>query len=179
MIDFTDRSTVVGVFDDRHDAENAVEDLRDVGFLDDQIGILAHRARVANEGVLGATAVLLTPGSGPIVAGGILGSLAATAVVGTGAGGLVGTLVDLGVPEAEAYFYDHEFRRQRTLVIVQAETRYREAQEILHCNHAYDLESRSGGEVARCHCIVGDTSPSKQLTTHLAPGRRRTLSEKA
>jgi hypothetical protein len=122
MIDFINRSTAVGVFCERRDAENAVEDLRVVGFLDDRIGFL-------------------TRGEDAIVAEGVLANLYPELVVGTG--GLVGPLVDLGISEAEAYFCDYQFRHQGTLIIVQAEARYYEARGILRCNNAVDIESHS------------------------------------
>ena len=37
-----DRTTVVGVFQDRGDAEHAIDDLHRAGFTDEQIGFVAH-----------------------------------------------------------------------------------------------------------------------------------------
>src|SRR5256885_2709823 len=123
----TGRSTVVGVFEDRAAAERAIEELRQAGFNDDQIGYVVRDNRgttdtvpggqktLAGEGaatgaisggvvggVLGAAAALLIPGFGPAIAGGILLATFGAAGIGALAGSIKGTLVSIGVPEEEA-----------------------------------------------------------------------------
>ena len=46
-------------------------------------------------------------------------------------GGLVGTLIGLGIPEEEARQYHSEFEAGRTIVTVQAGDRYQEAVAVL------------------------------------------------
>src|SRR5436190_127027 len=153
MLDQTQRSTVVGVFQDRTAAEMAVQHLRDGGFRDDQIGIVAHNGTMSGDrigttetgskvpegaatgavigGILGAAAALLIPGIGPVVAGGILAATLGGAALGAAAGGLLGALTNMGVPEEEAQYYQGEFEQGRTIVTVRTSDRQREAIDIL------------------------------------------------
>ena len=87
---------VVAVYDDREQAERAIDELRRFDFADDQIG-LGGRGAVAG-GLLGALAAGAIPGLGPVLAGGLLLGL----LEGAAAGGLLGLLVGLGVPEPRA-----------------------------------------------------------------------------
>ena len=44
------RTTIVGVFENTHEAQQAVRELRNAGFRDDQIGVVAHnKDRVGHE----------------------------------------------------------------------------------------------------------------------------------
>lgn len=97
--DFTGRRSVAAIFEDRADAERAIEALRESGFTRDQIGVAmrdrtprgemveetgTHAAEGAGAGLLGgaalgalagylvATGALAIPGIGPVVAGGVL-----------------------------------------------------------------------------------------------------------
>jgi hypothetical protein len=143
------KSAVVGVFEDRAQAERAAQELRKVGFLDDQIGFITRDVEgswVAREqageagskvaegvgtgvfagGVLGAlagAAAVVTgviPGVGPVVAGGLLACiLGGAAATGAVAGGVVGALVGLGIPEEEARHFEREFHAGRVLLVVE------------------------------------------------------------
>jgi len=118
----TERTTAVGVFTDRAQAEQAINDLHNLGFTDKQIGYVVRNA--GNElgdptpaglrteivvtdavsvgvfgGILGAAASLLIPGFGPAIAGGILAATLGGAAIGAAAGGLIGALTNMGVPE--------------------------------------------------------------------------------
>ncbi len=162
----TERSTVVGVFHDRSQAERAIDALKRVGFSDDQIGLAVRDATGRIDGgvaeaedagdrtaagavtgagigaVLGALATGIIPGVGPIIAGGLLAGVLGGAAAGAVAGGLVGGLTGLGVPEEEAQYYNREFEAGRTIVTVRAPGRYDEAWQILNQNGAYDGETR-------------------------------------
>jgi hypothetical protein len=169
----------VGLFEDRDDAELAARELRDRGFADDDIGYAwrdeegtAHRqgsraGKLATEGaatgvvlggILGAWAALLIPGIGPVVSGGLLGSVlasaAAGAVTGAVAGGIAGALIGLGIPEAEAKYYDQEFRNGRTLLTVRSGDRYEDAADIVRRRHGYDYETRNDRPVHQPHAAV-------------------------
>jgi hypothetical protein len=159
-VDRTGRTTVVGVFDNRDQADRAVEELRRVGFRDDQIGYAVRGTEgetfetgktAAGEGLatgavigglVGAAAALLIPGIGPVVAGGVLASVLGGAAVGAAAGGILGALVGMGIPEEEASYYESEFQAGRTLVTVSCESRCAEAQEVMRRFGAYDIETR-------------------------------------
>jgi len=162
------RSTVVGVFHNTSEAQAAVRDLKQAGFRDDQIGVVAqdkgvstatntaegtgsHVAAGAATGVaagagvgalwaLGIAAGML-PAIGPVIAGGLLASVLASAAGGAAIAGVVGALVGLGIPEEEARYYEGEFHSGRTLVTVQAGARYNEAWNILHQHGAYNQQT--------------------------------------
>lgn len=159
------RETVVGVFRSRPEAERAIQDLRDAGFREDQIGILTHdgdrgtggtnvgEGNKSGEaagigaiigGLIGAGAALLIPGIGPVIAGGILAGVLGGAAVGAAAGGIIGALVGLGIPEHEARYYEGEFKQGRTLVTVKSADRYDEARRILRRDGAYDIQDQQG-----------------------------------
>lgn len=161
-------STVVGVFENRLQAEQAIAELHRAGFTDEQIGYALRgepgehavekgleppRGETANEavsgaisggifgGIVGALIALLLPGIGPVLAGGILVAALSGAAIGTAAGGVLGALMDLGLGEQEARYYDNEFKRGRTIVAVLAgpdAQRANEAREILHRHGAFD-----------------------------------------
>jgi len=164
------QQVVVGVFDDDTMAERAVDELKQAGFKDDQIGFIRRdtggntgydsdatgeqAADTAGSavtgavgggvlgGILGAAAALLIPGIGPVVAGGILAATLTGAAVGAAAGGLLGALTKMGVPEEDARYYQDEFEAGRTLVTVRAGGRQQEALQILQTNGAYDASTR-------------------------------------
>ena len=136
------RTTAVGAFEDRAQAERAIDALRQAGFTDQQIGFAmrgedtprgaddddsAGRAGegaltgMVTGGLLGgllAVGALLIPGVGPVIGGGILATLLGGAAAGAAAGGLLGALTGLGVPEEEAQFYHGEFEACRRVVTV-------------------------------------------------------------
>lgn len=147
----TRERVTVGIFEARDSAKRAIEDLRSAHFSDSEIGILTHdedgdaevrafreleghharsgaavgAAAGAGGGALWALGIAagVLPAIGPVIAGGLLVALAASAGAGAAAGLLVGTLVGLGVPDAEAAFYDDEFKKGRTIVVVRDDGR--------------------------------------------------------
>lgn len=165
----TERSTVVGVFEHREQAERALEELRRAGFDDDQMGFALRGGDVpdgiretqadddtgarAGEGavtgmvtggliggLLAAGASLLIPGVGPVIGGGILATVLGGAAAGAAAGGLLGALTGMGVPEEEARYYEREFEAGRTIMTVRAGERAGEAAGIMRRYGAYDVE---------------------------------------
>jgi hypothetical protein len=179
------RSTVVGVFEDRIQADKAVAELQSVGFRNDQIGVAmrhtegeqdstltedsadTHAAAGAGIGVLtglglGALAGLgvlsgVIPVIGPAIAAGTLGVVMSNAAVGAGIVGLVGALVGAGIPEDEARYYHDEFKAGRVIVTVDAPGRTGEATAILHRFGAYDINTR-GYDAASNASTVGRTT---------------------
>jgi hypothetical protein len=166
-----ERSTVVGVFNDRASAERAVDELHRLGFNDDQIGFMwkggpddgvrgardltddnnnkaaetaATGAAVGGAvgGALTAVAALAIPGVGPVLAGGLLASIIGGAAAGGAVGGLVGMFTGMGIPDEEAHYYEGEFNQGRILVTVRAGSRYMEARDALRHAGAWDVESR-------------------------------------
>lgn len=141
-------TALIATFSERRHAEHFVDELKQAGFKDDEIGFVAPRDEElapAEEGavagaitggalgaVAGAVATGLIPGVGPVVAAGILAGILGGAAAGAGTGGLVGALIGLGVPEDEAQKYEQEFLAGRTLVVVQALGRGGDALAILN-----------------------------------------------
>ena len=160
----TERSTVVGVFENDAQARQAVNELETMGFNAAQVGYAGHgREGVSEEkatdvaggtatgavgggvvgGVLGALAAGLIPGIGPIVGAGILTATLIGAGAGAAAGGLLGGLTGLGVSDEDAKYYEDEFKSGRSLVAVKAEGRYDEVRSRLRELGAQDVESRA------------------------------------
>lgn len=165
------RSTVVGVFDDREDAREAIEALKDDRFSPDSISILSPDKQSTQEiaedtgthagsgaatgavagGILGGLGgwllgigALAIPGIGPFIAAGAFASALGGAAIGAGVGAIAGALVGMGVPEEHAKYYEGEAKAGKTLVTVRADRRYDDAQRILREHGGYDIESRPG-----------------------------------
>ncbi|MEK8089416.1 DUF2382 domain-containing protein [Thermithiobacillus plumbiphilus] len=166
--------TVIGLFDDRRMAEKVVKDLTDAGFARDDISLVARDeqsgsiqetaddssheskgAHIAKDAAGGAVigglgglvvglASLALPGVGGIIAAGPIAATLTGAGIGAVAGGLVGALTDVGVPEEHAHSYAEGVRRGGTLVMVKtADDRAEEAADILDRHGAADIEERS------------------------------------
>jgi hypothetical protein len=129
------RTTAVGVFTDRDQADQAVAELRRAGFASDQVQLTAKPATAGQD----------TPGaSGPpnwetgagygLLAGACLGAVGGPAgMLALGVGGmLIGALIDLGIPETDARFYSDQVEAGYLMVTVRADNRYDQAQAILH-----------------------------------------------
>jgi hypothetical protein len=169
------QSTVVGVFEERLQADRAIDALHKAGFRDEQIGVAlrygagvtaattateeSHAGTGAVTGALtglglGALAGLgvlsgIVPVVGPAIAGGTLGVILTNAAAGAGLGGVAGALIGAGIPEDEAHYYQDEFEGGRVIVTVHPEGRADEAKAILLHYDAYDMSSRGNvrGEV--------------------------------
>ncbi len=169
-MNMTDRNVLIGVFNDHRKAQEALAELKRVGFRDEQIGVASRDAdrdevakgkskgTYAEEGAvagvatgagvgglwaLGIAAGVL-PAIGPVIAGGLLASILASAATGAAAGGLAGALIGMGIPEEEATYYESEFKAGRTVVTVRPEGRGVEAWDILQRFGATDSSSRAG-----------------------------------
>ncbi|MBD2454294.1 histidine kinase [Nostoc sp. FACHB-87] len=160
----------IGVFSHRHDAEAALNELRDAGFPMNRVSLIAKdtnghgvagvgnkadegaKAGAATGGALGGLGGLLVglgalaiPGIGPVIAGGALATALATTVaggaIGAAAGGLVGALVGLGIPEDRARIYSDRFQRGDYLVMVDGtDTEIQHAQTILQRRGIEDFD---------------------------------------
>ena len=134
--------TLVGVFASRDAAELAVDALRQAGFEEKDIGfairgedavaggmitdaLLTRDGQGAAKGMavggiagglLGAAAVLVLPGIGPVLSMGILASVLGFGAAGVATGGLIGAMSGLGISEDEARVYEKEFRAGRAIV---------------------------------------------------------------
>jgi uncharacterized membrane protein len=159
---------VIALFKERSEAEDAIRNLKNAGFSNDQIGVATHDRVAEGEqrvdrddadetatglaegatagaitggvigGLLGLISSLLIPGVGPLVVGGVLASTLMGMGVGAATGGLIGALVGLGVPEEDARYFDAGLREGRTLVTVSGTENTPEALSILE-RHGGDL----------------------------------------
>jgi len=158
------RPTGITAFEDRDEAQVAVDELEQAGFPSDQIGFAirgtdavaggmitdaegTHDAEGAAKGaaagaviggVLGALGYAAIPGIGPVLAGGVLAGLAGGAAAGAATGGIYGAMSGLGASEEEAVFYQREFESGKAIVTVCAGSRRAEAEDILHRHGGYD-----------------------------------------
>lgn len=154
--------TVIGVFESRSKAENAVNTLRKQGFTTEEINIVSKKQRNQNDnatydddivdgtltgstlggigGLLMGAGALLLPGLGPILA---VGPIAA-AVGGAIAGGIAGGLIDWGIPAEASQRYEQEVAQGSILAIIRTDTtKVNSAAQILRQNGAKDVENHS------------------------------------
>jgi len=164
------RTHVVGVFDTRDQARQAVEALHRAGFSSADVTMVMHdlhgdvevtdldaakAARVSGESKAGegaaiggtagavlAAASAFIPGVGPILSIGTLAGALFGAVAGAVGGGIVGALIGQDFPEEDARFYEAELKAGRVLVGVNAGNRASEAQDILRRAGGYDATAR-------------------------------------
>jgi hypothetical protein len=159
---------IVSVFDDRYQAEQAVDELEQAGFSADDIGFALRGSDVASGGMatdavgvkddtgaaagavtggvvgglLGAAAAIMLPGVGPVLAGGILATSLGYAAAGVAVGGILGAMTGAGLSEEEAQFYEREFNEGRAIVTVRSGNRDAEAAKILRRHGGYDMQTR-------------------------------------
>src|SRR5881394_319877 len=117
----TTQRLVVAVFDDRAQAEQAVNALENTGFSGDQIRFAGHGAS-----------------SG----GGILDSLKSL-FTGQETGSVYNDLVSMGVPQDDASYFQREYEAGRSIVTVLAGERMQEATAILARYGGYSANRRS------------------------------------
>jgi hypothetical protein len=140
------RRTVVGAFETRTAAGEALAALRAARFSNEQIGVLSPGAEEAGTaggpagavagavvgGLAGwAAAAGLIPVVGPFLAGGALATALEGAAVGGAAGAVVDALESTGVSEKQARAHEADLRAGRTLVVVSTEARAEDAAAIL------------------------------------------------
>ena len=145
-MDGNPNQVVVGIFEDRYAAEQAVDELEQSGFSHGDVGF-AIRGQDAVEGgmitdavgakdgtgaltgaatgavaggLLGALASIVIPPLGPILIGGMLATAAGFAGAGAAVGGLLGAMTGMGVSEDEARYYEQQFHEGKAIVTVRA-----------------------------------------------------------
>jgi uncharacterized protein (TIGR02271 family) len=172
-------NAVVGVFETKVRAEQAIEDLKAAGFDDDKIGMVyrgtdgelvktgAADETYAEEGavagaVAGAAGGALVgagiiagviPVIGPVLAIGTLGTVLLNAAGGAVIAGIAGALIGWGIPEEDAEFYENEVKSGRYLVTVEANGRAVEAREALHRRGGYDRAGWSAVRADRANTL--------------------------
>lgn len=161
-------NTIAGVFNTRAAAESAVTELRQEGYSDDHIGLVAKDAggnivrtdgageTNATEGAaIGAAAGAATgaavgagilmgviPVLGPVLALGTLGTILVNAAGGAAIATVAGALVGWGIPEADAQYYENQVKAGYFLVTVDRGTRKDNPQAVFtkHGGHSRTAE---------------------------------------
>jgi hypothetical protein len=177
-------NVLVGIFNDRYQAELAYDELKQAGFATEDLGF-ALRGSDAIEGgmitdalgtkdgegaavgaatgavaggVFGAIAAMLVPGIGPVLSAGILWTAMGFGAAGAAVGGLVGAMTGLGISEDEAVYYEQEFNSGKALIAVRTGMVTDQALEIIRRHGGYfvgDQLPPSGGAQ-----IVGTVAPA-------------------
>jgi uncharacterized membrane protein len=162
--------TIVGSFDSVNDADRGARELRQSGFMNEDINVVVNNVRrtdhdastgdtetgAATKGAVAGGAVggvagiaasiagLAVPGIGPIVAAGPIVAVLAGAGAGAVAGGLIGALTEAGVDKDEAELYAESVRRGGSLVYVRTDqSRAEEATWCLRRAGAIDIRQRA------------------------------------
>jgi hypothetical protein len=161
---------VFGIFKCRQHLENAVDRLKAECFRNSDISVLLLGSAGTNEfshenstkapranatggrhvgGALGwltGVGALTVPGIGPLVASGPIMAALASAGVGETRAGLVGALVEMGVPDHEAEQYETCVHNGGMLLSVHVDNARwsSRAKEIIKCAGAEDIEPRLG-----------------------------------
>jgi Heat induced stress protein YflT len=162
-------TVVVGVFEDRNAAEEAVDELEQSGFAKEDVGF-AIRGSDAVEGgmitdaegakdkegalagaatgavaggLLGALAAAVIPGIGPVLSAGILTTALGFAGAGAAVGGILGAMTGLGVSQEEALYYEQEFNAGKAIVTVRAGDFADKAVTIIRRHGGYTMRDRN------------------------------------
>ena len=194
------RDTVVGVFHDRDDAQDAINALRDAGIAPDDISVLARDRDQAGAlaedtgteagagaatgaltgGLLGGVAgwligigALAIPGIGPIIAAGPIAAALGGAALGAAGGGVIGALTGAGVPEEDARWYDEQFKGGGILVTVNSRGRYDEVAAIMREHGGRDASS--GRNASRASW--DETAPAYRQSYEQTYGSNRNWSD--
>lgn len=164
------QSYSVAAFDDREQAELAVDDLHQAGFSHDDIGLMIRGeeavlggtltdAQATKDpigsakglvtgsvigGLLAAAAMFLIPGAGPVLATGVLAAALGGAAAGAVTGGLVGAFIGMGISEDEARRLDREFQSGKAVVAVRDNGRELEVIEIIQRHNGRPATPRPG-----------------------------------
>lgn len=139
--------TITRAYDTYKKARGAVNELESAGIPMSEISVLANH-RVGEQwgdfdgleqgteagsgaavgaavggaaGLLAGLGIMAIPGLGPVVAAGWLASTALGVAAGSATGGIVGSLIESGVPEDHAHVYSEAVRRGGTLISVKTE----------------------------------------------------------
>jgi hypothetical protein len=163
-------TTIHALYDTYRDARDAVRALEAVGVDSDDISIIANRSDAPEAeptntaegaelgadvgaiaggatGLLAGLGMITIPGLGPVLgAGWLLATMAGFfggAAAGLAVGGIVGALIDAGVPEEEAHVYAEGVKRGGTLVIARVHSRHMaDAEAALDAASRIDIPAR-------------------------------------
>jgi uncharacterized membrane protein len=162
---------VAGAFPDRQYAQKSLADLHHAGFTRDEIGIVtkdtctapggkelkgndierkhavegAGLGAIAGTGLGGLIGLGVVAGVVPVIGQVLVGGILAA---GLAAGGILGALTGLGIPEYEARYYECEVKAGRTVVTVRTQKNIEEAIAILNHHGASTYRPTASTEPA-------------------------------
>lgn len=132
---------LVGIFKNEFDAKNVIKRLREIGYRNEDITVLAKdksrmdRLEVDGDnigkgavigGTLGGIAVALpalgvlaVPGIGALLAAGPIVVILSGVIAGGLAGGLVGALTKMGIDEVDAKNYEYQLDQGKIIILVE------------------------------------------------------------
>ncbi len=132
---------LVGIFETVNEANNVISRLREIGYSDDDITVLAKDkekmdhlegdvdkvgAGAAIGGTIGGIAaaipalgLLAIPGIGPILAAGPIAVILGGVLAGGVAGGLIGAFAKMGINEEDAKKYEYQLEQGKIIVLVE------------------------------------------------------------
>lgn len=152
--------SVIGVFNSRDNAEQAVNVLRTQGFTTEEINIVSKNKKQHGQdneyfedditdgaltggtlggigGLLLGAGALAIPGIGPVIAAGPI----AAALSGAVAGGIAGGLIDWGIPAEVGRRYEQQVAQGGILAIIRSDAaKSNQAAQVLRQNGAKDVE---------------------------------------
>lgn len=155
------RSHLIGIYRDKDQAERAIDGLVAAGLERDEISIVGRQAEISGhepsgEGVASGAAMggltglaiglaaLALPGVGPLFAAGPIAIALGGAGAGAIAGGLLGSLTEMGVDEADAQNYTEAVRQGNTLLLVGIDEGQRqEVEELLRRSGAIGVSTKA------------------------------------
>jgi hypothetical protein len=167
------RRMLIAAFDDRIEAERALDDLAHAGFERADLGFalrgsdVGHDGMITDEtgagdaqgaakgavagaalgGLIGAVASLTVPGFGPVYLAGLLYSVLGFGAAGAATGGMVGAMAALANTEEEAHFLTYEFDAGKALVAVRT--------NVDNADQAAQILLRHGGTCAHATTASG------------------------
>ena len=175
--------TLVGIFDDPREAEEAVGDLEHVGFSSEDVEMVIRGDDAVRGGeitdavgtkdgleawrgiftggmaglLLGALTAFFFHGSGGNPAGRALGAVAGYGAAGMAVGGLLGAMYGLWRSEIEARTFMRRFTSGRAIVAVAVDGRVESAMDILQRHHGHDIHREP------CDPLHPDQAPWRRL----------------
>jgi hypothetical protein len=122
--DDRDESSIAGIeVCDREEISDRADGIRDLNLKDAATGAVAGGAFGGVAGLLIGLTTLAIPGVGPVTILGTqataLASTLSSGAIGAAAGGFVGSLVSLGIPQKNAEIYNEQIKQGKYLLLIQ------------------------------------------------------------
>ncbi|QSJ16613.1 DUF1269 domain-containing protein [Nostoc sp. UHCC 0702] len=144
-----DKVSVIAKYSDSSDKFPDIDVTEKEGKSGSTTGAATGAAVGTLGGLLAGISALTVPGIGPIITAGTVASALGTTLIGTGVGagtgGLIGALMDLGIPDEKANTYSDRISRGDCIVIVEGRDEdIHRAESILSHEGTQDWNSYNG-----------------------------------